>query len=123
MATSNRHGTQSVSTREQRRSNEKPRRASDRRIVADSEERLRFEQLLTDISSTFVNVAHEEVDGAIADALGRVAGHLGADLATVMQIDERGQTLRHTHEWSRRPTGTWTGRSKRAVSVRTCSIG
>jgi GAF domain-containing protein len=86
-------------TEDKRRPSEGPRREADRQLVAVLEERLRFEQLLAETSSRFVDVAFDQVDAEIADALGAVAAHLGADLATVMQIDERSEKLRHSHEW------------------------
>ncbi len=52
---------------------------------SDLRERLRFEELLADLSSKFVNLPPADVDHQIEDALRRVCEHLGIDLAVLWQ--------------------------------------
>lgn len=47
--------------------------------------RLEFETLISDLSSRFINLPPGEVDGEIEDALSRVCGLLGIDLAVLWQ--------------------------------------
>jgi len=51
----------------------------------DLETRLRFETLLVDLSSRFVNLAADDVDREIGDALRRVCESLDIDIAAVWQ--------------------------------------
>jgi formate hydrogenlyase transcriptional activator len=54
-------------------------------LPTDVEARLRFETLLVDLSSRFVNLPSDEVDGEIGEALQRLCEHLGVDFAAVWQ--------------------------------------
>ena len=49
------------------------------------ENRLGFETLLTDISTRFINLPAEQIDGAIEDAQRRVCKCLGLDLSALWQ--------------------------------------
>jgi len=49
------------------------------------EERLQFETLLANLSSRFINLPPDEVDREIEDAMRRVCGLLGVDLAALWQ--------------------------------------
>lgn len=51
----------------------------------ECEKRLRFESLLVDISSRFVNLSSDEVDAGIEDALRQVCESLGLDLSALWQ--------------------------------------
>jgi PAS domain S-box-containing protein len=53
--------------------------------IADLAERLRFETLLADLSSRFVNVPGEDVDAEIEDAQKRVCEFLGCELSGLWQ--------------------------------------
>jgi formate hydrogenlyase transcriptional activator len=53
--------------------------------VIPLEERLSFETLLADLSSSFVNVSPEDLDAEIGDALRRVCEHLGLDVGVLWQ--------------------------------------
>jgi PAS domain S-box-containing protein len=48
-------------------------------------ERLAFEELLAEVSGRFVNVASEQVDSEINEAMQRICVHLGFDLAALWQ--------------------------------------
>jgi PAS domain S-box-containing protein len=56
------------------------------RVSAENlQQRLDFESLVSDISSKFINLRPGEVDGEIEDALRRVSGPLGIDMAMLWQ--------------------------------------
>lgn len=64
----------------------------------DLQERLRFETLLTDISSKFVNLPASEVDREILDAQRRICNLLDLDLSAIWQwSDEVPGIFRLTH--------------------------
>lgn len=68
------------------------------------EERLRFETLIADLSSKFINVPAGEVDRGIEDAQRKVCECLGLDLSALWQwADEAPRYLRLTHLY--RPLG------------------
>jgi len=46
---------------------------------------LEFEALISDLSSRFINLPHDELDREIADALRRVSERLGLDSAVLWQ--------------------------------------
>ncbi len=74
--------------------------ALDRKIQAGTvNERLRFEQLISRLSATFVNIPDKQVHPAIQDALTEVAGFMGADFATLIQREPVTGDLYHTHQW------------------------
>jgi hypothetical protein len=52
------------------------------------EEHMRFETLLADLSSKFVNLPAGEVDREIMDAERRVCGFLDLDLLVLWQLSE-----------------------------------
>ena len=52
---------------------------------SDFQERLRFEELLANLSSKFVNLPPAEVDHEIEDALRRVCERIGIDFAVLWQ--------------------------------------
>jgi two-component system, LuxR family, sensor kinase FixL len=60
-------------------------KANDARLRTELEERLRFETLIADLSSKFVNLPAGEVDREIMDALRRICETLGLDLTAVWQ--------------------------------------
>jgi len=66
---------------------------------ADSQH-LRFEELLLDISTRFINLPVEEIDGVIEKTQRRVSEHLGLDLSALWQFsdkDARLMTITHLH--------------------------
>ena len=65
------------------------------------EERLRFETLVADLSSRFVNLEPDQVDGAIQDAQRQIVEALDLDRSSLFQVDEGGSTLVFTHYWAR----------------------
>ena len=63
--------------------------------------RLRFEELMTSISSGFVNLPVTQISGRIQDVLQKVAEFVGCDRAQLFQIDDAGYES-STHEWCAR---------------------
>ena len=69
-------------------------------LVAELEERLRFETLLSDLSARFINLPADEVDKEIEAALGRIVPFLGLDRSTLFQLSEDETTLLVSHCWA-----------------------
>jgi diguanylate cyclase (GGDEF)-like protein/PAS domain S-box-containing protein len=61
--------------------------------------RVEFEQLIATISSRFMNVAEEELDGAITDVLGQLGAFVGAESCHILLMSEDGLSARMSHEW------------------------
>ena len=53
------------------------------------EERLRFEQLLTELSATFINQPPDQIDGVIDDSLKRLLETLGHDRSSSGAVQRR----------------------------------
>ena len=67
-------------------------------LPADLEVRLRFETMLAELSSRFVNLEPAEVDREVEDAQRRVCECLGLDLADLWQLSPaKPGVLRMTH--------------------------
>jgi hypothetical protein len=62
---------------------------STKTIHAELEERLRFETLLAEISSHFVNLSPDRIDGEIEDAQRRICELLDLDRSPLFQVPER----------------------------------
>ena len=73
-------------------------------LRAHLEDRVRFEALLADLSSEFVNLEPGLVDGAIEGALKRLVEALDVDRGALTEISDAEDTLVFTHYWCR--TGT-----------------
>ena len=73
----------------------------DRPPAAALEDRLRFETLVGDLSSRFVNLEPDQVDGAIQDAQRQIVEALDLDRSTLFQFSETDGELVFTHYWSR----------------------
>jgi PAS domain S-box-containing protein len=68
--------------------------------LLETEERLRFESLLADLSSAFINLPVDEVDRQIEDAQHRICECLGLDLSSLWQrpaASPSDLTLTHIH--------------------------
>ncbi|MHC4480461.1 MAG: PAS domain S-box protein [Planctomycetota bacterium] len=66
---------------------------------AASQYRFELERLVTTISSSFIKLSHEEIDGAIDRALRALGEFAGVDRSYVFQFREDGNTTDNTHEW------------------------
>lgn len=70
------------------------------KTTTELEERLRFEELLTELSSRFVNLPADEVDTEIERQLGRLAEHMLLDRIVLFQLkpsDSEDLVITHTH--------------------------
>lgn len=82
-------------------------KARDARPPAELEERLRFEVLLTELLAGFVNIAADQVDGAIVNTQQRICQALGLDRSTLYELRKPSRDFVTTHGWpslSSRPT-------------------
>jgi two-component system sensor kinase FixL len=71
-----------------------------RRLAQQSlEERLRFEQLVSELSGTFINLPPDKVETQIIEALGQVGSFLGFDIAALSVFTGRGTEGRVAHIW------------------------
>jgi diguanylate cyclase (GGDEF)-like protein/PAS domain S-box-containing protein len=74
--------------------------ASDRRGAQEAlRRRAEFEKLVSGISTRFINIANEELDASIEEALGQLASFVGADSAHVLLMSDDNLSARMTHEW------------------------
>ena len=69
------------------------------RVQKTLNEQLRFEQLLSDISATFVSLDLDQINKEIPKALERISKVLGSDVSTFLQPSEKTGKLEHTHQW------------------------
>jgi diguanylate cyclase (GGDEF)-like protein/PAS domain S-box-containing protein len=70
-----------------------------REATAAVERRLAFEDLLTRISTRFVNLPDRDQDIGIRAALREIGEFTGADRAHVFLVSDDGNTLTNIHEW------------------------
>ena len=70
-----------------------------KRIEQALQERLQFEQLVSEISARFVNVAVDQIDCEIDTALQLLGQHFKVDRCAVVQFDADQADLRPTHVW------------------------
>ncbi len=61
--------------------------------------RLEFEKLITSISTTFINLAPDQIDNGIMVALGLIGEFTKTDRSYVFLFDKNGKNLERTHEW------------------------
>ncbi len=70
-----------------------------KRVQAALEERLRFEDLITTISTKLINLPIAEIDHHITEALKTIGLFVGIERAFVFLISEDRATISATHEW------------------------
>jgi transcriptional regulator with GAF, ATPase, and Fis domain len=70
-------------------------------METDPRHHLAFEQLISELSATFVNLPATAADDHIKKALSQVADFLDLDRSHVLQRDQHTDTLRVTHLWVR----------------------
>jgi len=66
-----------------------------------TEDRLAFEQAVSDVAVRFVNLRLDQVDELIVDSQRQIVEALGVDRSTLWQFTESGDDLVYTHTWSR----------------------
>jgi GAF domain-containing protein len=74
-------------------------RSRRRRVETSLAERLAFEGLLSDLSTTFINLPEEQVDLHIEKSLGRIARFLHLDRITLFECSGEGTELTPTSFW------------------------
>jgi diguanylate cyclase (GGDEF)-like protein/PAS domain S-box-containing protein len=73
---------------------------TDRRIAEDKlKARSRFEELLANISTRFINVESEDIDGEINRVLKQIGTFVNVDRTYVFKIDNKRKVMRNTNEW------------------------
>ncbi|MEI6783908.1 MAG: hypothetical protein WCQ21_23700, partial [Verrucomicrobiota bacterium] len=83
-----------------------PRRALEDSDAPPQEEtvsllrRLEFQQVLSAVSTCFINLPAEEIDSHINRVLGRVASFLGFNLAAISKFSGLGNVGEVTHIWT-----------------------
>jgi PAS domain S-box-containing protein len=70
-----------------------------KKLEQEMEHREAFERLLTQLSSTFVNIASDNCDVIIQAALDRIGEFTGVDRAYIYLLDEEKRWVKKTHEW------------------------
>lgn len=74
--------------------------ARERRMAQEAlQRRLKFETLISSISTQFVNVEPGQLDPDITAAMGRVSEFVGADRAYLYSFSEDGTTATISHQW------------------------
>ncbi|MDP3449155.1 MAG: diguanylate cyclase, partial [Anaerolineaceae bacterium] len=63
--------------------------------------RSRFEEMLTNISTRFINVDNEDIDNEIISVLKHIGQFENVDRTYVFRIDSKTKTMSNTHEWCR----------------------
>lgn len=70
------------------------KKAEEKRIL-----RSRFEEMLTNISTRFINVDNEDIDNEINSVLKHIGQFENVDRTYVFRIDQKTKTMSNTHEW------------------------
>jgi hypothetical protein len=80
------------------------RRSSARQVVdsaADASEALEFEDLLAELSATFVRLPPEQVDQELTQWLQRIGLFLKIDRSGITQVNPANGEVQITHQWAR----------------------
>jgi len=64
--------------------------------------RLSLEELVSSISTSFIKLSPEEIDGGVNDTLQAIGAFIGVDRAYVFRLSDDGATVSNTHEWCAR---------------------
>ena len=62
-------------------------------------DRVEFEKIIAAISTSFINLAPDEVDAGIEDALGSIGELFGVDRSYLFRLFDDGTRTDNTHEW------------------------
>jgi PAS domain S-box-containing protein len=74
--------------------------ASQRDVWTELNEQLRFERLITDLSSRFVHLRPDQVDMEIESAMRQICEVLELDRCTLAKYDEPAKRFQMTHRWA-----------------------
>jgi hypothetical protein len=77
------------------------RKRADIELRKASDDRMRFETLVSEIASQFVNLDVNQIDGAIQTSQGRIVDALDLDRGSLFQRSDDGEHFVLTHSWSR----------------------
>ena len=69
------------------------------RAERETQDRLRFEEMLSTAAASFVDVAPEDLDERIEQMLAAIGENRDFARVVVMQLDDAGASLEVTHEW------------------------
>jgi PAS domain S-box-containing protein len=72
-----------------------------KRVEAELAEKLRMQQLLTDLSSRFIALQSEQIEAAIEATQRLIVETLGLDRSALWQLSDDGQVMSCTHCWQR----------------------
>jgi PAS domain S-box-containing protein len=70
-----------------------------KRIEKALNDRVEFEKIVASISTSFINLALDEVDAGIEDALGSIGEFSGVDRSYLFRLFDDGTKTDNTHEW------------------------
>ena len=73
--------------------------AERRRVERELRERSAFENLVTTISTHFINLSESDVDEGINNALRAIGEFAGVDRSYVFLVSDDGTVMNNTHEW------------------------
>ena len=76
------------------------------RTLAELDRRMRFESLVTRLSTGFISVPVEEADESITDALAEVGRFAEVDRAYIFEFSSSREKVSCTHEWCERGIGS-----------------
>jgi ABC-type uncharacterized transport system substrate-binding protein len=76
-------------------------RARRRKVEESLVERLTFESLLSDLSTTFINLPEEQIDSNIGKGLGRIAEFLNVEGITLYEFSPNRTDLTASFSWTR----------------------
>lgn len=69
------------------------------RIEEELRFRVDFEKLITNISTEFINIAANQIDNGINQALQTISEFAGVDRSYVFLLSENSEKINNTHEW------------------------
>ncbi|MGL5193332.1 MAG: ATP-binding protein [Chroococcales cyanobacterium] len=69
------------------------------RAETQLQERVHFENLVSNLSSQFINIPASELDDAIHQALANIGEFARVDRSYIFQVAEDGTVMSNTHEW------------------------
>lgn len=78
------------------------RKQTDFELMKRQESRLRFEHLLTKLSSDFINISADNVDENVKTIMRHISEILGIDRATFWQLSSKDGEYEITHSWTAR---------------------
>jgi PAS domain S-box-containing protein len=70
-----------------------------KKAARELEYRMNFEELITSISTNFINLPDEDVDNGINQALKTLGEFAGVDRSYIFQFFDGGKNTSNTHEW------------------------